>query len=303
MATGYADVEGGITPLYPVKLGQIKSIEARENEAVQANVPLFHMDDSHEALQLQRAENARAAAQEKLSLAEAKVQQFHKQVAAQKEGITAANCDVDLARVRLQEVEKLFKKDLERKATVDGAKILVDKAEAAVRGKQKELAALEALNPEVAVNLARKDVKDKDILVREAQLAMDKCIVRAPFAGTPLRVLINIGETLGPNPRQAAIQFCPDRPLIVRAEVEQEFADFIRNDQPTLIQNHVTGDALGHGKVVSISRWYTQRRSALFDPLQLNDVRTLECIIKLDSTVQDLRIGQRVRVQFPGSDR
>ncbi len=36
MVLGYADVEGGVTPLYPQRPGQVKSIEARENETVQA---------------------------------------------------------------------------------------------------------------------------------------------------------------------------------------------------------------------------------------------------------------------------
>jgi hypothetical protein len=48
--------------------------------------------------------------------------------------------------------------------------------------------------------------------------------------------------------------------------------------------------------VVEISDWFTHRRSILLVPMQLNDVRTLECIIDLDQSGADLRIGQRVRV-------
>jgi len=36
----------------------------------------------------------------------------------------------------------------------------------------------------------------------------------------------------------------------------------------------------------------------LLEPLQFNDVRTLECIIDLDPGQPILRIGQRVRVQL-----
>jgi hypothetical protein len=51
-----------------------------------------------------------------------------------------------------------------------------------------------------------------------------------------------------------------------------------------------------HGRVIRVSDWYTHRRSILQEPFQLNDVRTLECLIALDRGQQPLRIGQRVRV-------
>ena len=50
------------------------------------------------------------------------------------------------------------------------------------------------------------------------------------------------------------------------------------------------------GKVTRISRWFGPRRSRRYEPRQFNDVRTLECIIKLDKPDPNLRIGQRVRV-------
>ena len=36
------------------------------------------------------------------------------------------------------------------------------------------------------------------------------------------------------------------------------------------------------------------------EPLQFNDVRTLECIVTLDPDQPPLRIGQRVRVTLEG---
>jgi len=304
MALGYVDVEGGVTPLYPQRMGQVKSIEAKENEPVSAHAPLFHLDDSLEAMQLQRAENALAVAKQELTLTEQKVQQYRKQIDAQKVAVEVAGFDAKLARIQRDRLTKLYKKGGEvNDADRQAAEVTVEKAEAGIRGEESKLAVLEAGDPEGKIEMARLGVKDKDILLREAQLAVDKTVVRAPVAGTPLRVLISVGEALGANPRQPAIQFCPQRPLLVRAEVEQEFAARIHPDEAALIQDHVTGQEVGHGKVASISRWYTHRRSILQDPLQFNDVRTLECIIQLDSNTQGLRIGQRVRVQFPASDK
>lgn len=302
MALGFGDVEGGVTPLYPVQLGQVKSIEVKENQKVPAGTPLFRLDDDLPLLQVKEAQVALDAAKDQLENAQAKVEQFQRQVDAQKAAIDIAKINANLARVPLDKLlEDQKSEDLRHsEAEIKAAKLTVEKAEAAVRAEEKKLAALEALKPDLAVKLARDDVESKKLLVRKAQLALDKCTVRAPFNGTVLRINIGVGETLGSNPRQAAMQFCPDRPRLVRAEVEQEFAGRIRIDQDAVIYDHITGEELGHGKVASLSNWFTQRRSILLDPLQFNDVRTLETIIHLDPSTQTLRIGQRVRVQFPG---
>jgi hypothetical protein len=63
------------------------------------------------------------------------------------------------------------------------------------------------------------------------------------------------------------------------------------------VQDDSTGAGDWHGKVQRVSDWYSQRRSILLEPLQFNDVRTLECIVILDpNQATTLRIGQRVRV-------
>jgi hypothetical protein len=58
------------------------------------------------------------------------------------------------------------------------------------------------------------------------------------------------------------------------------------------------------GKVLSVSNWYSPRRSMVMEPLQYNDIRTLECLIEVDASPANqnpenmLRIGQRVRVEL-----
>ena len=86
------------------------------------------------------------------------------------------------------------------------------------------------------------------------------------------------GFSMGP-----ALLFCPDAPRIVRAEVEQEFAGRVGVGQKALIQDDATGGGSWRGQVKSISGWYSHRRSMLLEPLQFNDVRTLECILELDA--------------------
>ena len=60
------------------------------------------------------------------------------------------------------------------------------------------------------------------------------------------------------------------------------------------------GGSEWRGTVTHVSDWYTQRRSTLLEPMQFNDVRTLEVIIRPEKGKDPLRIGQRVRVTLDG---
>jgi multidrug resistance efflux pump len=311
MSLGYVDIEGGVTPLYPLQLGRIKSIDVAENEEVKAGAPLFHLEDSVQALKVQQARDALEVARQKLVAAQAAVQQLNLKIEAQREGIEVTRADLDRAKSN-RDREKSFESKVERQGseqssqTVKDLDYLVKKAESGVRAEEKKLAALEAGRPEAeaAVKGARLEIDAKKAQVEEAENAVKECVLRAPTDGTPLRILVNVGQALGATPRQPAIQFAPKRPLLVRAEVEQEFVGRVRKGQPVLIEDHVTGQNCAKGKVVSLAQWYATRRSSTPEVLQVsNDARTLECIIHLDAITQDLRIGQRVRVQFPASDQ
>ena len=126
---------------------------------------------------------------------------------------------------------------------------------------------------------------------------MEDCLLSAPVDGTGLRILVGPGDMLAPQPKQPAVLFCANGQRIIRAEVEQEFARGVAVGQAASVQDETTADgATWNGQVLRVSDWYTHRRSILEEPLQLNDVRTLECLIALDPGQPPLRIGQRVRV-------
>lgn len=299
---GYVDLDGGRTPLYPMQPGRVRSIEARENEPVKAGQPLFHMEDTEQALKVRQAEAARKAAQEQLAVAEARVEEASKQIAAQQEAIDAAKIEVDRARLARDKQRQLRSDNLADKEAVQNAELLWKKAQVGVRAEEKKLAVYQAAKREAEslVPVARANIDGKQAQLDEARYAVSECVVRAPVDGMPLRILITRGQVLGSNPRQPAIEFAAERPLLVRAELEQEFVGRVQMGQNVIVQDHVTGQECARGKVVSLAHWYAPRRNAAPEMLSMNnDVRTLECIVKIESTSQEIRIGQRVRVQFP----
>src|SRR5437660_1639079 len=73
----------------------------------------------------------------------------------------------------------------------------------------------------------------------QARQALEEYTVRAPQAGTVLRLLAAPGEVLSGQARQPVVLFCPDAPRVVRAEVDQEFAARLAAGQPALVEDDV----------------------------------------------------------------
>src|SRR5262249_9425174 len=127
---------------------------------------------------------------------------------------------------------------------------------------------------------------------------LEQCTIKAPTAGTVLRVLVNPGEMLGTARRDPAVQFCPKGQRLVRAEVEQEFAASVSLGQAAAVQADSKAGTTWSVQVIRRADWYTEGRSIIQEPRQINDVRTRECLIALDPGQPQLRIGERVRVSI-----
>ena len=87
----------------------------------------------------------------------------------------------------------------------------------------------------------------------------------------------------------------------MRAEAEQEYAARLREGAKASIQDDAAADEhRWSGTVERVSDWVARRRSVVFEPNQVNDVRTVEVIVRVDPGPRPLRIGQRVRVMIHG---
>src|SRR5262249_28809550 len=152
------------------------------------------------------------------------------------------------------------------------------------RGERAKLLALGLLDPKKQVLAVEKEVEAAKQDVELAKLAVEECRVEAPVAGMVVRVLGAEGESLGPTARQPALDLRPDgRALMVRAEVEQEFADLVSAGMAVdIFDDTRSREPRWTGKLRTVSNWFTHRRSMVMEPLQFNDVRTLECIIDVD---------------------
>jgi multidrug resistance efflux pump len=299
----YCDLEYGVTPIYPLQPGRVVKVSARDGDPVEAGAPLFAVDDRAAQESLQQAEADEADAEVQLKEARTKEAQHPDRIAAQehaveafKHGAAAANAAAAKARVIAEGQGPAYQNEV--KAAEEQAKAIEEKQHV----EEANLRALKMVDASLDVARAEQGLKAKQAQRRKAEIAVEECTVKAPTKGAVLRMLTTVGEMLGPNPRQPAVQFAPAGPRIVRAEVPQEFAGGVAEGQTATIHDDSRTGPMWRGKVTRVSDWYTHRRSMVLEPLQLNDVRTLECILTLDADQPPMRIGQRVRVTLEGAN-
>jgi multidrug resistance efflux pump len=296
VAIGYVDVQPKVADLYPLQPGRITWVVA-EGTHVAKGAVLLKQDDRLAKVELKRAEAALKNANQQLAQAKLLPRQHPEKLKQLQAAVAAAKADKATAE-QVAEVKH-------RGAVVNKvipmeeyeiAKEAIKKAEAQIQAEESKLREAQLFEPDLEVTRAEADVAAKEALADKARLAVDECRLLAPSDGDVLRVLTAVGEP-GANPRSPALQFVPKTDRIIRAEIQQEFAAKVRVGQEAVIVDDTTTGAQWRGRVKSLSDWYTNRRSVVQEPFQLNDVRTLECLVELTGAGQQpLRIGQRVRV-------
>jgi multidrug resistance efflux pump len=302
IAFGYVDVPRppGITPIYPLVSGKVKWV-AEEGSAVDQGKKLLELDDEMAQSDVKKAQIALDDAKEVLAQAGRLSEKHDLEIEAQEKAIEAFKEDKEAVAQQVLKLKHLVDKKIGgNEFDLKSAQAKVKKIEAGIAAEQAKLAILKLADPQHQIKRANLDVKLKTQTVTHAKLALKEYTKLAPTNGTVLRVFTSVGEVLGPNPKAPAIEFCPKLPRIIRAEVSQEWASKVMPEQDVIIEDDSSAGHHWKGKVLSVSDWFTHRRSIIQEPFQFNDVRTLECIIVVtdEPPAQKLRIGQRMRVMI-----
>lgn len=296
------DVRTRMSTPAPGVPGRVATIEVKELDRVKAGAVLLRLDNTEAYAAWERAKDLHESAKLKVTEAKLQVAEFKAKIRGQQRVVNAAKEQFDAARVKLDQVEKLNRnlggKDDEVKLAAHGVQI----AQESYLGEKEKLEELEKNVPNVLVEYAEKLVKDSEKEVERGRVLLDKFVVRAPSDGVVLRLNISIGDPVGtPAPNmQPPIWFCPEEPYILRAEVDQDYSDQVREGQQVSIYPFQTrsGEKLT-GRVERVSPWVTRKRSMLLEPDQINDARTCEVIIRFDPPpTKELKLGSRARVQI-----
>lgn len=147
------------------------------------------------------------------------------------------------------------------------------------------------------------DVAAAETLVAERKLEQLRAQqrrqeLRAPETGTVVRLATHAGSQAVPG--TPAVVLLPQRPLQVRAEINESFAAAVREGMAATVTLDADGAApqqLPAARVLRISPVYGMAR--LQDDQHRGPVRVIECVLAFDQApAAAIRVGQNVRVQF-----
>jgi multidrug resistance efflux pump len=297
---GHFDVEQGIAGLYPKQGGDVVFVEA-ENKYVKAGDLLLQVDDHMARLKVEEAkadlENSRQIVAEAKTLTPVYELQAEQQTAA----IRAVELETEKVQLDRKKSEALMAVESNPEVKKNtGA--YYDVAIKALGEKKKveelKLKQVKLQDAKYKIAQAEAGLKAKEIQLQMAQELVKYHRILAPSDGMVLRVFTRKAETLGPNPRIHALEFLPKAPIIVRAEVLQEWGHYVNVGQKVVIEDDTYMGKTWNGTVKSVSGSYAPKRSPIIEPFTFNDVRTLECLITVDSGEERKFLGQRVRAKI-----
>jgi multidrug resistance efflux pump len=157
---------------------------------------------------------------------------------------------------------------------------------------RKKLVDLE--NPELEVQLAQADLDVAQAALDSALAQQEGTLLKAPEDGVVLRILVQPGRQL--QSAETAVWFQPNRPWVVRCDIDQQFINQVAEQMPCDICEDRGEAILCRGRVEAVGVWVAARRVPLLDESTRRDARTVECVVALSETTANLRISQRVRV-------
>jgi multidrug resistance efflux pump len=292
----------GLTPvasLEPAVPGKVVELFVSEGQVVKAGEKLLRLDDESLKLKVEEARAAVTAADAEVEAAEFEKNRHPSRQATQEAAVTVAGDRLAAARKLYEE-----KKAARQFGTVTPAELIAAEAEVKqleqLEGAEKSrLEEFKLTNPGLRVKAAEAKKTMAQVALKQAEKAVRDCVLTAPTGGVVLRVQASVGETIVPGGLQSPVIFRPDGPLVVRAELEQEFLGRVKPGLKVTIRDDARADSpTWTGTVLRVGNWVARKRSVLLEPGEINDVRTVECVVTLDGNTEGLLVGQRMRVRI-----
>jgi multidrug resistance efflux pump len=288
-----------VANLEPLLPGRVMELYVTEGQVVKAGDKLLKLDDSSLKLKEDEAREAVAGADVEVKLAQQEQKLYPRRKMIQEAAVTTASERAEASR-------GLY---LERKAaktfgTVTAAELISAETETKqlehlVQIEKAKLEELVQSDPGLRVRATETKKTMAEISLEQAKKAVRDCLLTAPADGVILRVQTSVGESVTPGNPSPAIVFRPHGPLVVRAELEQEYLGRVKPGMKAVICDDVQPDSpVWNGTVERLGNWIARKRSLIMDPGEVNDVRTVECVVTLTGKTDGLLVGQRMRVRI-----
>lgn len=294
---GHVDCRQGPLLLQPTRAGRVVQVFVKEGRTVSKDTPLMQLDDRLVKLYEEEAELGVQAAQIQIAKAESGLKQYQARQAQAKAALQLSQNKLRTAEDYLTVEQDLNKDGFSNKGRLDLARDQVNQAKDLVTIEQSKLAELNAVEPDVDARLAQLQLDRSQAQLRRAAQQREEMVLKAPVAGTVLRLYAQEGDLAGPTSPRPAVCLAPAGDWIVRSEVAQEFADRVREGLVVQVEDEASGVTLARGTIAQVADCFLPRRQLSLDPTSINTGLALECTITLDAGHAPLRLGQRVRVR------
>jgi HlyD family secretion protein len=276
--------------------GVVQSVFVKEGQTVSQGQVLAEIgcNDLRAALQVAQAE-AESVRQARVRLLRGSRDQ-ERQAAAQR--TAAARAVVEHAAAELDRATALRDAAAISTSAYDQARRNYEVAEAELKQamRNEELVDAGPLAEEVAK--ADADLEAAENRIRLAQDKLSKCVVRAPIAGTILRVDLRQGESFSlyaPHPLFTVADLTGRR---VRAEVDEHDVGKVHAGQKALVSSEAYPNRRFSGTVTRLASIMGRKTVETGNPADKSDRDILEAVVDLDQDALVLPIGLRVTVEF-----
>lgn len=294
-ATGRIEPKDGMIAIAAPTAGEIVDVLVTNNDRVQGGDLLVRLDDGDQLARIAAAE------------AETEVRRRERDDESKVTGLA-------LDRRNLADATEVADRDLYQAREVLDVRLADTKSggdttdlvnlRQAVKDKEKAVAdtraALAAISKkegmplpdrlESALTQSRSDL-------RLAYQALERTRIRAPSAGTVLRVDAKVGELTGPASPQPLVTFGDLSQIKVRAEVEERDLGKIRLGQRVVVRTDAFLDMDFTGRVTAIASAIGAPNIISRGPRRPSDVDVLEVVATLDNA-SEMITGMRVDVYF-----
>ncbi|GAA0723357.1 HlyD family secretion protein [Dokdonella soli] len=255
MARGQVDVEGGLIRIVAPRDGRIDAVKVEDGDSVKQGDVLALLDQRQARITV--------------GVAEA--------------GLGQAVAQVDVLKTKVTPAEVQVKRLGEAADAGAATGQSADDASAALASLKAETVAAEA-----AVKVARQHVD-------QARAELEARAIRAPSAGRIVQRSVHVGDAVSTQSATELFQLLPDRPRIVRAELNEAYVDLVKPGmQAEVVRDSDQGKAWP-ARVLRVGEVFGPSRLT-DDPVERAGAHDVECVLLLEGV--DFRIGQRVLVRF-----
>jgi multidrug resistance efflux pump len=303
---GFADTEDPIVRIFPDNFpmpSKVTKVLAREGDFVTAGQPLLEFDVELLKLKVKEAEKGILVAQAEREKAVHMVNQYQPQLDAAENKLKAKKEELNSKNSALDEAKRAFKYNQITQNELDAATAAFKAAQFNLAAAQVEWDGIKKDGaPEYLIKIADKSIERLENLKEQAQMAVNLCSCKAPADGQLIRSYVTEGFMFGPQIREPAFLFLKKGPLVIRAEVNQEFARRVYKGAGATIADDADSEQTWFGKVIKVGDQFLLKRNiagGMPDMMMMSsDDRVLECLVSIDpgSGKTPLRFGQKVRV-------